>query len=111
MKARSVLNALIGIWFIIAPWVVGFSDQSGALWSSVILGAVQTIFALWGFEKSGWNSFQNWFTVITGAWFVIFPFIFSFTNEALWSSVILGLITVIFSLWNMGSNANERAVN
>jgi hypothetical protein len=110
VKTRGYLNALIGVWFIIAPWVIGFSDQSGALWSSIIFGIIQIIVSLWGTDKPGWNSWQNWISVITGVWFVIFPFIYSLTNEEVWSSVILGLITIVFSLWNLGSNSNAKAV-
>ncbi|WP_028401036.1 SPW repeat protein [Ectobacillus panaciterrae] len=109
MKTRSTLNALIGIWFIIAPWVVGFSDQSGAVWSSVVFGAIQLIVSFGGYNKPGWGSWQNWVSVITGVWFVIFPFIFSLTKGEVWSSVILGLITVIFSLLNLGSNSNSKS--
>ena len=111
MKARSILIALIGVWFIIAPWVFGFSDQTGALWLSVVFGIIQIIAAWWGHDKAGWNSCQNWVSVITGVWFVIFPFIYSLTNGEVWSSVILGLVTVLFSLWNMGSNSNSKAVD
>lgn len=110
MKTRSYLNALIGVWFIIAPWVIGFSDQSGALWSSIIFGIIQIIVSLWGSDKPGWNSWQNWVSVITGVWFVIFPFIYSLTNGEVWSSVILGLITIVFSLWNLGTSSNAKAV-
>ncbi|WP_242067963.1 SPW repeat protein [Priestia endophytica] len=46
MKTRGSLNTLIGVWFIIAPWVIGFSDQSGALWSSIIFGIIQIIVSL-----------------------------------------------------------------
>jgi hypothetical protein len=110
MKTRSVLNALIGVWFAIAPWIFDFSDQSDILWLSVIIGVIQLIVSLWGYDKSGWNSWQNWVSVITGVWFVIFPFIFSLSSGEIWSSVILGLITIIFSLWNLGSKSNSAAV-
>lgn len=111
MKARSTLNALIGVWFIIAPWVFGFSDQTGALWLSGVFGIIQIIAAGLGYDKTGWNSWQNWVSVITGVWFVIFPFIYSLTDGAVWSSVILGLFTILFSLWNLGSNSNSKAVD
>ena len=109
MKLRGNLNALIGVWFIIAPWAIGYSDQSGALWSSIIFGIIQVIVSLWGYDKPGWNSWQNWISAITGVWFIIFPFIYSLTNGEVWSSVVLGLITIIFSLWNLGSNSGSKA--
>ncbi|MFF2449638.1 SPW repeat protein [Neobacillus sp. NPDC058068] len=109
MQMRSLLNALIGIWFFIAPWVMGFSDQSGALWLSLILGAIQFIVALWGYSKSGWDSWQSWISLITGIWFIIFPFIYSLSDGEVWSSVILGILTALFSLWNLGSKASSNA--
>jgi hypothetical protein len=110
MKTRGTLNALIGVWFTSAPWVIGFADQSGALSLSTFFGIIQIIVSVWGSDKPGWNSWQNWISVITGVWFVIFPFIYSLTNGELWSSVTLGLITIIFSLWNLGTNSDSKAV-
>ncbi|WP_180227563.1 hypothetical protein [Priestia megaterium] len=45
-------------------------------------------------------------------WYLVwnFLFIYSLTNEEVWSIVILGLITIIFSLWNLGSNSESKAV-
>ncbi|MFF2445098.1 SPW repeat protein [Priestia megaterium] len=111
MKTRGILNALIGAWFIIAPWVIDFSNQSGAFWSSIIFGIIQLVASLWGYDKPGWKSWLNWISVLTGIWFVIFPFIYSLTNGKVWSIVILGLITIIFSLWNLGSNSESKSVS
>ena len=102
MKTRGILNALIGAWFTSAPWVIGFADQSGALSLSTFWGIIQIIVSLWGSDKPGWNSWQNWISVITGVCFIIF--------REVWSSVILGLITIIFSLWNLGTNSDSKAV-
>ncbi|WP_454871081.1 hypothetical protein [Priestia megaterium] len=48
--------------------------------------------------------------VLISVWFFIFTFIYSLTNGEVWSSVILGLITMIFSLWNLESNSESKAV-
>jgi hypothetical protein len=102
MKLRISINslaALIGVWFIIAPWVVNFSDDKGALWTSVIIGAVQVISSLLGFVGSGWTAWQNWISLLAGVWFIIFPFIYTVNNGEIWASVVLGAVTVIISLW------------
>ncbi|MGG2091173.1 SPW repeat protein [Priestia aryabhattai] len=44
MKLRGNLNALIGLWFIIAPWAIGYSDQSGALWSSIVFESFKLLY-------------------------------------------------------------------
>nr|WP_308201770.1 SPW repeat protein [Priestia megaterium] len=101
----------MGVWFILAPLAVGFSNQLDAVWSSIIFGGIQVIVSLWGYDKPGWNSWKNWVSVITGVWFVIFPFLYSLTNGEIWSSVTLGIVTIIFSLLNLGSNSNYKTLD
>ncbi len=101
MKLRSVDNtivALIGIWFIMAPWIAGYSDDKGALWTSVIVGAVQLIVSLWAFSSSGWGSWQNWISLLAGVWFIVFPFVYTVESNVMWSSIILGAVTVLLNL-------------
>jgi hypothetical protein len=107
MKLRISINslaALIGVWFIVAPWVVDFSDDKNALWTSVIIGAVQVISSLIGFAGSGWTAWQNWISLLAGVWFIIFPFIYdSLDTGETWTSVILGAVTVLLNLWALAT--------
>jgi hypothetical protein len=41
----SWINALLGIWLIISPFVLGFTSGAG-LWNNVILGIIIAAFAL-----------------------------------------------------------------
>ncbi|GGJ02333.1 hypothetical protein GCM10010885_09530 [Alicyclobacillus cellulosilyticus] len=41
------LTGLIGIWLIISPWVYNFAGNTGALWNSIIFGAIELILAIW----------------------------------------------------------------
>jgi sulfite exporter TauE/SafE len=111
VKTRGIINAIIGIWFVIAPWMLGFSYDAGATSASIVFGILQVITSLLGANKSGWNSWQNWISLISGLWFVLFPFIYSLTGEVLWSSIILGLMTGLFSLWSLNSKLKLKAVS
>ena len=46
------INIAIGIWLVVAPWVLGFSMVAAAMWSHVIFGAVIIAFAAW----SAWSA-------------------------------------------------------
>ncbi|WP_439332245.1 hypothetical protein [Priestia megaterium] len=50
-------------------------------------------------------------SLITGLWFILFPFIYSLTGGIVWLSLILGLMTVLFSLWSLNSKAKLKAVS
>jgi hypothetical protein len=42
----SWINALIGIWLIISPWVYGYA-AGGWKWDTIIVGIVVVVFGLW----------------------------------------------------------------
>ncbi|TVY00262.1 SPW repeat protein [Paenibacillus cremeus] len=102
MKVRNVLSALIGIWFAAAPWIFGFADQNGALWTSVVFGVIQLIASLWAGGKLGW---QNLVSAVTGIWFIVFPFLFPVSSGELWTSIVLGVVTVALNLMDSGNKS------
>ncbi|MFS2170125.1 SPW repeat protein [Priestia megaterium] len=108
MKTRGIINAVIGIWFVIAPWMLGFSYDTGATSASIVFGSLQVIMSFWGVTKHGWHSWQNWISLITGLGFILFPFIYSLTDGVLWSSFLLGLMTVLLSLLSLNSKARLK---
>lgn len=47
----SWLNALIGIWVIISPWVYGYSGTAW-MWNSIILGIIMLVLGFWSATAS-----------------------------------------------------------
>ncbi|HEU4585369.1 MAG TPA: SPW repeat protein [Gemmatimonadaceae bacterium] len=44
----SWINALLGIWMIISPWVFGYAGTNTArMWNSVIFGIIVLILGVW----------------------------------------------------------------
>lgn len=41
------LNAIVGVWLVISPWLLGFAGLAAAMWSAVILGALIIIASAW----------------------------------------------------------------
>jgi SPW repeat len=41
------INAVLGVWLIVAPWALGFSAVAAATWSHVILGVAIAALAAW----------------------------------------------------------------
>jgi hypothetical protein len=111
VKAVNWIVALIGVWFIIAPWAMSFSSDSTAVWTSVIVGAIQVIVALWAAaieDAVGWGVWQLWIALLAGVWFIIQPFVMSHGSGELWTSLILGIITVILSLASLGKKSSIK---
>jgi hypothetical protein len=43
----SWVNALIGIWLIISPWVYGTAGQTW-MWNTIVVGIIVLVLGLWG---------------------------------------------------------------
>lgn len=50
-KWEEWVNVVLGIWVIIAPFVLGFSTESGAMWNHLIVGVLVLIVALWALQS------------------------------------------------------------
>jgi len=44
---------LAGIWLIIAPFVLGYSDTTSALWNDIVLGIVVAVVGIFGYSQKG----------------------------------------------------------
>ncbi|HVO41642.1 MAG TPA: SPW repeat protein [Aggregatilineales bacterium] len=41
------LNLIFGLWLILAPFALHFTDQAGAMWNQIVVGIIIGISALW----------------------------------------------------------------
>lgn len=111
MRTTNWVVALIGAWFIITPWVFGFSANTGAVWTSVVAGAIMLIVGIWAASlprsTANWSNWRNWTSLVMGIWFIIQPWSVGIGNFAgnAWNDVILGAIVIILDLAVMGQNA------
>lgn len=104
MKWRDWLSALIGVWFVIAPWTMGFNYDRNATWLSVFFGGLQILVSIWAaamVERPSWRIWQNWIAVITGFWFIIHPFLGTFDEGPYWGIAGPGIATMILNLWTL----------
>jgi hypothetical protein len=96
MRWPNVVNALLGVWFIIAPYALGFTGRPAATWSSVASGVVLFVLAGWaalseGASKRVWPQYVNG---LIGIWLMFSPFVFSAASAQLptWINVAGGII-------------------
>ncbi len=46
-KALSWINAVLGVWLIIAPFILGYTKLTGALWNDIIVGIIVAVLSVW----------------------------------------------------------------
>ena len=94
------VNILLGIWVIVAPFVLASALFSAAIWNNIATGVAVAILALIRTSmprQSGWS----WGNVILGIWLLISPFVLGFAaSSLLWNNVILGIIIALVGISN-----------
>jgi hypothetical protein len=92
-------TGVLGVLLFIAPWVLGYSGNPTAFWSSIVLGALIVVFSLIKGLVHDATNWDYWLTGILGILAIIAPFVLGFSSlsGALYACVILGAITLILS--------------
>lgn len=90
---------ILGVWLILSPWFLGYSDEAMAMWNAVILGIVAGALALWhGYGGPVWTA---WINVLAGVWLILSPWILGFSTltNAMVNAVVVGLLLGATALW------------
>lgn len=103
MLWANIVNALLGVWFVIAPFVLAFRDVPSAMWTSIVGGLILLILAGYAVlnepaRKIRWIQYVNG---LVGIWFILFPFVHAMSGRTsvLWTALIGGLVALVLSAW------------
>ena len=102
-KTLSWIVALAGLWEIVAPFILGYTATTVALWNAIIIGAVLAVLAVWAAltDNEGNVKALNWVNGILGLWLLVAPFILSYSAvaAAMWNDVIIGIVVTVLAIW------------
>ncbi|MDJ1160092.1 SPW repeat protein [Chelatococcus sp. SYSU_G07232] len=98
-RPQDWVNLVLAACLFFSPWIVGFSGETMPAWNAWIVAvvfAVVTIAALSAFAE-----WEEWLNVVLGAWMIVSPWALGFASNmgALWTHVVLGVLTVAASGW------------
>lgn len=96
--------ALLGVWAIIAPFVLGFSTLTIPLWNTIVVGIALVILGIWSALSNNPAMVKtlDWINAIIGAWLIISPFVLGFsvtTVSGMWNAIIVGAIVLVLEVW------------
>src|SRR5579859_5098322 len=88
----QVANIVFGIWVVISPFVLGFSQKIAVKWSNIAVGIALILVSLageWGDE------ILEGLVVVLGAWLFESAFVFGFpTGAFLANNVIMAFVVI-----------------
>ncbi|MBI4498070.1 MAG: SPW repeat protein [Chloroflexi bacterium] len=87
------VTGILGLALLVAPFVLGFSDHTAALWASLLLGgAITLVSVVKALAQDAMATWEYWIAAIAGVVAVVAPFLLGFSDHAaaLWTSLLLG---------------------
>lgn len=100
VKKASGLNLLLGLWLVIAPFLLSYAT-SASRGNDITIGVIIALlaaFRLLGAYRAAWLS---WLNALLGIWLIVGPFILGYdSSSALWNDVIVGLFIAFLGLWS-----------
>jgi len=93
------ITGILGLALIVAPFVLGYSTNATALWSSLILCAAIAIVSAYKARVHDVENWEYWLAGILGLAAVLAPYVlgFSVLGTALWAMLILGAAGAVLS--------------
>ena len=110
-RYASGINVLLGIWLIVAPYVLSFSGTSAALWNDIIVGAAVFILGLVRLRDLRTTMWASWVNLLLGIWMVIGPYVLSYSDitNARWNDIVVGIAVAILAAWSLFSTHQTHA--
>jgi len=102
-RFHGMLDYIVGIIFIVAPWAFDFSDNSYATWSMVIAGIVVLLYSAFtnyelGLVKKIPMTSHLMIDFALGVILALTPWMFSFADEVYVPHVVGGVFSILASL-------------
>ncbi|MGO2683052.1 MAG: SPW repeat domain-containing protein [Microbacterium sp.] len=118
-KVHGILDYLVGIALIAAPWIFGFASVGGAaVVIPIVLGIGLIVYSL--FTKYEWGPFgfipmpvHLVFDIVASLFLALSPWIFGFAGEAMnvWlPHVVVGVVVIIVVIFSKPQPAEPKAV-
>ena len=106
MKTAKTLNWVIvigGVWEVLAPFILAYSDAKGAMWDAIIIGLALIVLGAWAALTNAGSTVKtlSWINAILGLWLIIAPFLLSYSKvaAAMWNDIIIGIIVLALGAW------------
>ena len=106
---QDVINALLGVWMALSPWILGYQAITAATASAVLVGVALVAAGLGAMIVP--RAWEEWTECALGAWMVISPWVLGFgaQRDAMVTAVVTGLVVVALALWTLFTDKDYSA--
>lgn len=101
----DAVNAVLGVWLVVSPWLMGYQDSSVAMWNAIIVGMALVAAALGAiFVPRAW---EEWTEGGLAVWLVASPWLLGFATmeAAMLTAVVTGVVIFALALWTLTTDS------
>lgn len=103
-RVHGVLDYLMGMVLIAAPWMLGFADNGPATWVPVLLGVGAIVYSLFtDYELGAFRAISMrghlWLDALSGIFLAASPWLLGFSDYVSTPHLVLGIVEVIAALF------------
>jgi hypothetical protein len=107
---HGILDYIVGLALIAAPWLFGFADKSAATYVPVALGFSALLYSLLTRYEAGLIKLIPFkvhlgMDILSGAFLAMSPWLFGFAGQVYLPHVIVGLFEIVAGLTTRDSSA------
>jgi uncharacterized membrane protein len=98
-KFHAMMDYIVGILLIAAPWIFGFADVQAAKWVAIVVGLMVLVMSMITDYEGGGKKMLPMGThltidVIAGIFLAASPWLFGFSNEVYLPHLIVGILEI-----------------
>ncbi len=101
---QDVVNALMGLALAVSPWLLGYSGQSMAMSSAVVVGLALAAVSVGAVVMP--SAWEEWTEGALGLGLVAAPWVLGFTfhEAATFAHMAIGLVVLALAAWTLGTD-------
>lgn len=99
-KTHGIMDYLVGVVLIAAPFLFGFATGGAEMWVPIILGISAIVYSLMtDYEYGAANVIPMrthlWLDTVSGIFLALSPWIFGFAGEVFLPHLIVGIVEIL----------------
>jgi len=101
---QDPVNAMVGVWLVLSPWILGFSNVVVAAASTAAVGVLLVASSVGAMQFA--QAWEEWLDVILGVALMLLPAVFGFDGvfPALQNALVSGALVTFLALWVLASD-------
>lgn len=96
---QDLVNALLGAWLLLSPWVLGFDGVVVATTTTMAAGALLVASSVGAMQVA--QAWEEWLDVLLGVGLMLAPLLLGFDSvaPALQNALVTGGVVTVLALW------------